>query len=42
MDEQEEGKEATRQWEVVWDDDDDVNDDFAVQLKKELESNTGK
>ncbi|KAL6188659.1 hypothetical protein ACLB2K_040050 [Fragaria x ananassa] len=42
VEEQEEGKEATQQWEVVWDDDDDVNDDFSVQLKKVLESNTGK
>ncbi|KAK6928333.1 DSS1/SEM1 [Dillenia turbinata] len=32
-----EGKETTQQWEDDWDDD-DVNDDFSLQLKKELES----
>ncbi|XP_012081865.1 protein DSS1 HOMOLOG ON CHROMOSOME V isoform X2 [Jatropha curcas] len=36
-----EGKEATQQWEDEWDDD-DVNDDFSLQLKKELENNSQK
>ncbi|KAH7866300.1 hypothetical protein Vadar_018515 [Vaccinium darrowii] len=35
----EEGKEATQQWEDDWDDD-DVNDDFSLQLRRELENNT--
>ncbi|XP_059642227.1 protein DSS1 HOMOLOG ON CHROMOSOME V-like [Cornus florida] len=33
-----EGKEITQQWEDDWDDD-DVTDDFSLQLKKELENN---
>ncbi|XP_031111233.1 protein DELETION OF SUV3 SUPPRESSOR 1(I)-like [Ipomoea triloba] len=37
----EEGKEVTQQWEDDWDDD-DVNDDFSLQLRKELECNTEK
>ncbi|XP_020244448.1 protein DELETION OF SUV3 SUPPRESSOR 1(I)-like [Asparagus officinalis] len=37
-DDKEEGKEALQQWEDDWDDD-DVNDDFSLQLRKELESN---
>lgn len=37
-DDKEESKDALQQWENDWDDD-DVNDDFSVQLKKELESN---
>ncbi|CAL4957266.1 unnamed protein product [Urochloa decumbens] len=32
----EEGNEAVQQWEDDWDDD-DVNDDFSLQLRKELE-----
>ncbi|KAG6505581.1 hypothetical protein ZIOFF_037945 [Zingiber officinale] len=36
-DEKEEGKEVVQQWE-----DDDVNDDFSLQLKQELESNSSK
>ncbi|KAG6533709.1 protein DELETION OF SUV3 SUPPRESSOR 1(I)-like [Zingiber officinale] len=40
-DEKEEGKEVVQQWEDDWDDD-DVNDDFSLQLKKELESNSSK
>ncbi|XP_050224024.1 protein DELETION OF SUV3 SUPPRESSOR 1(I)-like [Mercurialis annua] len=40
-DDKEEGKEITQQWEDDWDDD-DVNDDFSLQLKKELESNSEK
>ncbi|KAI8543632.1 protein DELETION OF SUV3 SUPPRESSOR 1(I)-like [Rhododendron vialii] len=38
-DDKEEGKEVTQQWEDDWDDD-DVNDDFSLQLRKELENNT--
>ena len=30
-------KEVSQQWEDDWDDD-DVNDDFSLQLRKELES----
>jgi len=37
-DDKEEGNEAVRQWEDDWDDD-DVNDDFSLQLRKELEGN---
>lgn len=37
----EEGKEIMQQWEDDWDDD-DVNDDFSLQLRRELESNTEK
>ncbi|KAG5618333.1 hypothetical protein H5410_018157 [Solanum commersonii] len=37
----EKGKEVTQQWEDDWDDD-DVNDDFSLQLRKELEINTEK
>ncbi|XP_060174391.1 protein DELETION OF SUV3 SUPPRESSOR 1(I)-like [Lycium barbarum] len=37
----EEGNEVTQQGEDDWDDD-DVNDDFSLQLRKELESNTEK
>ncbi|CAA0820894.1 Probable 26S proteasome complex subunit sem1-2 [Striga hermonthica] len=36
-----EGKEITQQWEDDWDDD-DVNDDFSLQLRRELESNAEK
>ena len=36
-----EGKEITQQWEDDWDDD-DVNDDFSLQLRRELESYTEK
>uniref|UniRef100_A0A7N0ZXJ5 26S proteasome complex subunit SEM1 n=1 Tax=Kalanchoe fedtschenkoi TaxID=63787 RepID=A0A7N0ZXJ5_KALFE len=32
----EEGNEITQQWEDDWDDD-DVNDDFSLQLRRELE-----
>ncbi|KAL6849958.1 hypothetical protein ACP4OV_020585 [Aristida adscensionis] len=35
-DEKEDGNEAVQQWEDDWDDD-DVNDDFSLQLRKELE-----
>ncbi|CDY39298.1 hypothetical protein BRARA_G02588 [Brassica rapa] len=35
--EKEEVKEVGQQWEDDWDDD-DVNDDFSLQLRKELES----
>ncbi|KAG9448721.1 hypothetical protein H6P81_008686 [Aristolochia fimbriata] len=35
-DDKEEWSEATQQWEDDWDDD-DVNDDFSVQLRRELE-----
>ncbi|KAG9451725.1 hypothetical protein H6P81_004629 [Aristolochia fimbriata] len=35
-DDKEEGSEAMQQWEDDWDDD-DVNDDFSVQLRRELE-----
>ena len=35
-DKEEEEKEALQQWEDDWDDD-DVNDDFSLQLRKELE-----
>ena len=34
----EEGKEVAQQWEDDWDDD-DVNDDFSLQLRRELENN---
>nr|XP_043617163.1 protein DELETION OF SUV3 SUPPRESSOR 1(I)-like [Erigeron canadensis] len=37
----EDGKEVIQQWEDDWDDD-DVNDDFSLQLRRELESNTEK
>lgn len=37
----EEGNEVTQQWEDDWDDD-DVNDDFSLQLRRELESNNEK
>ncbi|PON86248.1 DSS1/SEM [Trema orientale] len=37
----EEGKEVTQQWEDDWDDD-DVNDDFSLQLRRELENNSEK
>jgi len=37
-DDKEEGKESLQQWEDDWDDD-DVNDDFSLQLRKELEGN---
>ena len=40
-DDKEEGNEALQQWEDDWDDD-DVNDDFSLQLRKELESNAPK
>uniref|UniRef100_A0A0E0JHS4 26S proteasome complex subunit SEM1 n=1 Tax=Oryza punctata TaxID=4537 RepID=A0A0E0JHS4_ORYPU len=40
-DDKEEGNEAVQQWEDDWDDD-DVNDDFSLQLRKELESNPSK
>ncbi|KAF0888059.1 hypothetical protein E2562_010776 [Oryza meyeriana var. granulata] len=40
-DDKEEGNEAVQQWEDDWDDD-DVNDDFSLQLRKELESNSSK
>lgn len=40
-DEKEEGKDVMQQWEDDWDDD-DVNDDFSLQLKKELDSNPNK
>ncbi|XP_039131133.1 protein DELETION OF SUV3 SUPPRESSOR 1(I)-like [Dioscorea cayenensis subsp. rotundata] len=36
-----EGKETLQQWEDDWDDD-DVNDDFSLQLKNELDSNSQK
>ena len=36
-DDEDEGKGAVQQWEDDWDDD-DVTDDFSVQLKKELEA----
>lgn len=39
--EKEISKVTTPQWADDWDDD-DVNDDFSVQLKRELESNTEK
>ncbi|XP_051123121.1 protein DELETION OF SUV3 SUPPRESSOR 1(I)-like [Andrographis paniculata] len=32
-----EGKEISQQWEDDWDDD-DVNDDFSLQLRRELET----
>lgn len=35
-DDKEDGNEAVQQWEDDWDDD-DVNDDFSLQLRKELE-----
>ncbi|KAK2663792.1 hypothetical protein Ddye_002366 [Dipteronia dyeriana] len=37
----EEGKDVAQQWEDDWDDD-DVNDDFSLQLRRELENNTEK
>lgn len=40
-DDKEEGKDTTQQWEDDWDDD-DVNDDFSLQLRKELENNAEK
>ncbi|XP_044465385.1 protein DELETION OF SUV3 SUPPRESSOR 1(I)-like [Mangifera indica] len=40
-DDKEEGKDTTQQWEDDWDDD-DVNDDFSLQLRRELENNTEK
>ncbi|CAL4963890.1 unnamed protein product [Urochloa decumbens] len=40
-DDKEEGNEALQQWEDDWDDD-DINDDFSLQLRKELESNACK
>ncbi|EEF44898.1 protein DSS1 HOMOLOG ON CHROMOSOME V [Ricinus communis] len=40
-DDKEEGKEIAQQWEDDWDDD-DVNDDFSLQLRKELENNSEK
>ncbi|KAJ0966137.1 hypothetical protein J5N97_027275 [Dioscorea zingiberensis] len=36
-----EGKETLQQWEDDWDDD-DVNDDFSLLLRRELESNPEK
>ncbi|NP_001147196.1 hypothetical protein Zm00014a_032516 [Zea mays] len=39
-DDQEEGNEAVQQWEDDWDDD-DVNDDFSLQLKEELDGSNG-
>ncbi|KAI4326699.1 hypothetical protein MLD38_031986 [Melastoma candidum] len=39
--EKEEAHEVTQQWEDDWDDD-DVNDDFSLQLRRELESNEEK
>ncbi|KAF5204634.1 hypothetical protein FRX31_005779 [Thalictrum thalictroides] len=40
-DDKEEGIDVAQQWEDDWDDD-DVNDDFSLQLRRELESNTEK
>ncbi|CAA0826743.1 U-box domain-containing protein 18 [Striga hermonthica] len=40
-DDDKELKEITQQWEDDWDDD-DVNDDFSLQLRRELEGNTEK
>ncbi|XP_062196291.1 protein DELETION OF SUV3 SUPPRESSOR 1(I)-like [Phragmites australis] len=40
-DEKEHGNETVQQWEDDWDDD-DVNDDFSLQLRKELEGNAQK
>ncbi|ERN19521.1 hypothetical protein AMTRI_Chr02g256860 [Amborella trichopoda] len=40
-DDKEDGKEGLQQWEDDWDDD-DVNDDFSLQLRRELESNSEK
>uniref|UniRef100_A0A7N0ZX12 26S proteasome complex subunit SEM1 n=1 Tax=Kalanchoe fedtschenkoi TaxID=63787 RepID=A0A7N0ZX12_KALFE len=37
----EEGNEITQQWEDDWDDD-DVNDDFSLQLRRELEDSAKK
>ncbi|GAB2280450.1 hypothetical protein Dimus_015081 [Dionaea muscipula] len=34
-------KDLTQQWEDDWDDD-DVNDDFSLQLRRELETNAEK
>ncbi|KAI4342547.1 hypothetical protein MLD38_027164 [Melastoma candidum] len=39
--EKEEAGEVTQQWEDDWDDD-DVTDDFSLQLRRELESNEEK
>ncbi|KAK8583690.1 hypothetical protein V6N13_109084 [Hibiscus sabdariffa] len=39
--EEKEGKEVTQHWEDDWDDD-DVTDDFSLQLRRELENNTEK
>uniref|UniRef100_A0A1J3E0G5 26S proteasome complex subunit SEM1 n=1 Tax=Noccaea caerulescens TaxID=107243 RepID=A0A1J3E0G5_NOCCA len=39
--EKEEVKEVSQQWEDDWDDD-DVNDDFSLQLRKELDTNDEK
>ena len=33
-----EAKDVAQQWEDDWDDD-DVNDDFSLQLRRELENN---
>lgn len=38
---EEEINDLTQQWEDDWDDD-DVNDDFSLQLRRELESNSEK
>ncbi|KAJ8500509.1 hypothetical protein OPV22_011061 [Ensete ventricosum] len=40
-DDKEEGKEALQQWEDDWDDD-DVNDDFSLQLRRELGNKSAK
>ncbi|KAH0460514.1 hypothetical protein IEQ34_011177 [Dendrobium chrysotoxum] len=40
-DDKKENKEAMQQWEDDWDDD-DVNDDFSLQLRRELESHSEK
>ena len=40
-DDEEDGNEVVQQWEDDWDDD-DVNDDFSLQLRKELECNSSK
>ncbi|KAL4179161.1 hypothetical protein AMTRI_Chr13g85890 [Amborella trichopoda] len=40
-DDKEDGNEVLQLWEDDWDDD-DVNDDFSIQLKRELESNSEK
>lgn len=36
-----EEKEVTQRWKDEWDDD-DVNDDFSLQLRRELENNAAK